>query len=403
MGVGRQATARRTETEAALLEKIEELSFLRAVNDRLAHVPDFASACRALVDLLWTERAVDLVAYASVDAQRRVCRLEAVAPDRGAPASETRLDEPPLPDLLAETEPLVLATPPLPALAGAPGDWLLCAPTRVRDVTTGFLFVRGAGDAENCAETRRLLAIVATSAALALDAARRESREEFLAMLRHDINNPVGVALGYAEMLGDALAAGGQDELKRLADSVTQALTSVSDLVSNTLHMAAIEQATPWLQRAPIDLTRLARDTVAQLRPWADAQGVACTLEGPAVRVDADGRQLGRVVANLVGNAIKYTPRDGQVRLRVAHDDVDAVLAVTDTGYGIAADDLPHVFAKYARFHRHLGIPGTGLGLYLSRAIVEAHGGSIGVESAPGRGSSFAVRLPLAPLSGAAR
>lgn len=399
----RQATARQSATEAALLEKIEELSFLRAVNDRLAHVPDFASACRALVDLVYSERRVECVAYAAVDHQRRVCRLEAVAPELGDATGESPLDVAPLEGLLGACEPLALPTAPFPILDGAPDEWLLCAPTRVRDVTTGFLFVRGTGGAEARNESQRLLAIVATSAALALDAARRVSREEFLAMLRHDINNPVGVALGYTEMLTDALVAAGDAPLERLARSVTQALTSVSDLVSNTLHMAAIEQATPWLQRASLDLTALARETVEQLRPWADGQGIACSVDGAPTRVDADRRQLGRVLANLVGNAIKYTPRDGQVAIRVAGDGHDAVLTVTDDGYGMAAADLPHVFDKYARFHRHLGIPGTGLGLYLSRAIVDAHGGAIGVASAPGRGSTFTVRLPLARLSGGAQ
>ncbi|MCW5893883.1 MAG: HAMP domain-containing histidine kinase [bacterium] len=397
-----QATARRGTTEAALLEKIEELSFLRALNDRLAHVPDFASACRALVELVWAERPVDLVAYASVDHQRRVCRLEAMAPEGGPPASEAFLDAARLTALLEQTEPTALETAPLPGLAGAPGDWLLCAPTRVRDVTSGFLFVRGTGD-EDSEAMRRLLAIVATSAALALDAARREAREEFLAMLRHDINNPVAVALGYTEMLGDALVAGGHTELKRLADSVTQALTSVADLVSNTLHLTAIEQATPWLHRSAFDLTALARETVEQLRPWAEAQHIACALEGPSVQVDADRRQLGRVVANLVGNAIKYTPPAGRIRVRVARDGRDSLLCVTDSGHGLTADQLAHVFEKYARFHRHLGIPGTGLGLYLSRAIVEAHGGSIQVESARNRGSTFVVRLPPTRVSAAGR
>lgn len=402
MPVGLHLAARRSATEAALLEKIEELSFLRAVNDRLARVPDFASACRALVDVVWSERPVELVAYASIDHQRRVCRLEALAPDRGEPASEVALDTPPLPALLGATEPIVTAEAPLAALGVGPDEWLLCAPTHVRDATTGLLFVRGTGGSAACDETRRLLAIIATSAALALDAARRESREEFLAMLRHDINNPVAVALGYTEMLGDALAVEGHAELKRLADLITQALTSVSDLVSNTLHMTAIEQTTPWLQRTPVDLTALARDAVEQLRPWAEERRIRCSVEGSAVRIDADRRQLGRVLANLVGNAIKYTPHDGRVQVHVARDGRDALLRVTDTGYGLAPEALPHVFEKYARFHRHLDIPGTGLGLYLSRAIVEAHGGSIGVESALGHGSTFAVRLPC-PLSAARR
>jgi signal transduction histidine kinase len=110
----------------------------------------------------------------------------------------------------------------------------------------------------------------------------------------------------------------------------------------------------------------------------------------------ADRRQLGRVVANLVGNALKYTPGPGAVNVRVAADEHHAILTVQDTGAGLTPENLVRLFDKHARFHQHLGVPGTGLGLYLSKAIVEAHGGTIDATSEPGEGSTFTVRLPRA-------
>jgi signal transduction histidine kinase len=387
-------------TEAALVEKIEELSFLRSLNDRLAHAPDFASACRVLVDLVWEERRVDAVAYLAVDEQRRVVSLEAVAPAARAEGVGRHLpfDEAPIPALLAQREPSVLAREPVPSWLAAGGPaasgTLVAAPTQVRGATTGVLLVLTHGDEGGVEEDRRLLALVAASAALALDAARSQAREEFLATLRHDISNPVAVAYGYTEMIVDRLQRAGEAESATMAASVLELLKVIADLVSNYLHLAAIDRGAPWLRLEDVDLGVLVSEIVEQLRPAASEKGIVVAVKGAGTRAVADRRQLARVIANLVGNAIKYTPGPGRVSVACAADARGASLAVTDTGYGIAPADLPRVFSKYARFHGRHGIPGTGLGLYLSKAIVEAHGGTLEVESAPERGSTFTVRLP---------
>jgi signal transduction histidine kinase len=395
-------------TQAALLEKIEELSFLRSLNDRLARVADFASACRALVDLVWEERHADAVAYVSIDVERRVCCLEAVAPaEVGREASgEFGFDTPPFPAFLDQPDLVVLRDAPLPAwLAAATGvgtdggvpvcgGTLIGAPMRVRGATTGVLVVYARGDTTQVEEDRRLLAIVATSAALALDVARSEAREEFLAMLRHDINTPVAAALGYTELLVERLQADSNDDLLRLAASVLESLKAVADLVSNYLHMAAIDRGVHCLHLQEVDLGALTADIVERLHPSAVEKQITIECHGACPSVRADRRQLERVITNLVSNAIKYTPGPGRIDVTVSSDATGATLAVTDTGYGLTADDLERLFVKYGRFHRHKGIPGTGLGLFLSKAIVEAHGGTITVISEPDRGSTFTVRVP---------
>jgi signal transduction histidine kinase len=214
----------------------------------------------------------------------------------------------------------------------------MSAPTQVRGTTTGLLLVYVRGDAATIEEDRRLLAITTTSAALALDAARGEAREEFLATLRHDINNPVAVALGYTEMVVERLRAAGDEASATLAASVAELLKVVADLVSNYLHMAAIDRGAPWLHQ--------------------------------------------------------YTSGPGRVDVTTSSDGTTATLVVADTGYGLAAADLGRLFTKYARFHRDRGIPGTGLGLYISKAIVEAHGGTLTATSEVGRGSAFTLTLP---------
>jgi signal transduction histidine kinase len=388
--------------ESALLEKLEELSLLRTLGDRLSGAPDFAAACRVLVDLVNEERAADVTAFVSVDAERRVCRLEAVAParDEAGAAGELDLDAWPFESLRDRDEPVVLdGTPPpwlVPPADLIAGGTFLGVPLRVRGNTTGFLLVYTHACGARLEEDRRLLAIVATSAALAVEVARGGAREEFLAMLRHDINNPVAVALGYTQIIVERLQDAGHPdpEVLVLAGSVAELLKAIADLVANYLHMGAIDRGVPWLHCEDVAVDGLVHEVVERFRPAAAEKGIAIQLSGSGPVVRADRRQLGRVFANLVGNAIKYAPGPGRVDVTLSGDAGGVTVTVADTGYGIDAPDLARLFTRYARFHRDKGIPGTGLGLYLSKAIVEAHGGAIIVSSEVGRGSTFTVRLP---------
>ncbi len=387
-------------TESALLQRIEEMSFLGALNQRLARVPDFASACRALVELVWEERYAEAVAFVVVDGPRRIGTVQSVLPASFdlEPTAEMSIDRAPFAAALAGNDPIVIRdVPPLPWMPEPADDLaLIAAPLPVRGTAIGILLVHTHGDATVLEDHRRVLALVATSAALALDAARNEAREEFLATLRHDINNPVHVALGYMEMLGDRLKHEGSAELLQLAGSVTESLKAVADLATNHLHMAAIDRGVAGIARERLDLGVLTTEIVGRHRPSATEKGITLVHDGGTALVRGDRRQLGRVVTNLVGNALKYTPAGGRIDVEVGTSLSDVWLRVRDTGYGVAKSDLQRLFTKYARFHRDQGIPGTGLGLYLSKAIVEAHGGSVSAASEPGIGSTFTVQLPRA-------
>jgi signal transduction histidine kinase len=386
--------------EAALLDKIEQLSFLGILHERLAGVPDFGSACQALVDLVLVERTVEAVAYVSIDAPRRICRLEALATSAPlrVPASELDLTAPPLAELLQLEKPMLVSDPQVVTWLGFDGlrskGALLCVATRVRGNATGLLFVQSAEAAEAIEEERRLLAIVAATAAPALDVARNQGREEFLSTLRHDINNPIHVAMGYTEMILDRLKGDGPATLIPLASSVSESLKAVADLVSNYLHMAAIDRGAPWIHHEDLDLGALAEEIVDRHQPSAAERGLVLAYSPANVPARADRRQLGRVITNLIGNALKYTPAPGRIEVVASGDEATAAVSVTDSGYGLTPEDLARLFTKYGRCHRDKGIPGTGLGLFISKAIVEAHGGTIVVESAPGCGSTFTMRVP---------
>src|SRR5262245_6068939 len=385
-------------TEAALLEKLETLSLIRVLHERLAQAPDFPAACQVLTDLVWDERPVEAVALLTIDHERAVARVEAATPAHGAGPRDIPLAHGPLRGLLDQPEPVMLfdCEPPTWVADAAPGTRgvLLAAPLRLRGRTRALLLVFTTGAASAIEEDRRLLGIVAPAAAPALDVARTTAREEFLALLRHDVSTPLSVALGYTELLAEQLADRHDPTLEPMAASILGSLRTVGDLVANYLDLAAIDRGVPWLVPGAFDLHQLVAEIVARyLLPAQDKQ-LQLTYEGTPMPMEGDPRQLGRVVGNLVSNAIKYTPGPGAVRVRLAAPADAAVLTVEDTGLGIAAGDLPRVFTRGARLHRGLDIPGTGLGLFLSKAIVEAHRGTIGVASAVDLGSTFTVHLP---------
>jgi histidine kinase len=135
-----------------------------------------------------------------------------------------------------------------------------------------------------------------------------------------------------------------------------------------------------------------------RLRPQFQAKGVELAFEpGSVIEISADPQRVGQVFTNIIGNALLYTPSGGRVEVRSIAADGNALVAVADSGAGIAPADLPHVFERFYRGSRRDQAGGTGIGLTIARGIARAHGGDITAESAgEGRGSTFVIRLPLA-------
>jgi signal transduction histidine kinase len=149
------------------------------------------------------------------------------------------------------------------------------------------------------------------------------------------------------------------------------------------------------LNRERLQLADVVGRAVDLYRDVADAKGVSLTSESDAtVAVSADRVRLEQVAANLIDNALKYTPRGGQVTARVSGGDGYGLIRVRDTGSGIPADELPRIWERLFRGDSSRAERGLGLGLSLVKAIVEAHGGTVSVESAAGKGSTFTVALP---------
>ena len=245
---------------------------------------------------------------------------------------------------------------------------------------------------------------LARRAALAIDNARLygqaqqavRAREGVLAVVSHDLRNPLASILLNTSTVLELSAPGSLDPW--VADSMRQTIALVEQsnrLIEDLLDVSRVANGGIPLLRAPHDLRDLATRADRMLRPLAEDRGLSLEVAVPdaPVAVNVDGDRVLQVLSNLVGNAIKFTPAGGRVSLAMEVANGIARVTVRDTGIGIAADELDHVFDPF----RQVGDAdrrGVGLGLPIARGIVEAHGGRISASSEPGVGSVFTFTLP---------
>ena len=215
----------------------------------------------------------------------------------------------------------------------------------------------------------------------------------------HDLRTPLTRLRGTAEMAlaspppGDC-AQQVEHYRELLADCVEES-DRVLVMLNTLMDISEAESGTMQLRRELVGLADVVARALDLYREVAEAKGVTLTASAPAdVVVTADRTRLEQVAANLIDNAVKYTPPGGRVDVDVRREGAAAVLRVRDTGPGIPADELPRIFDRLFRGDTSRAERGLGLGLSLVKAIVEAHGGTVEVASEPGRGSAFTVRLP---------
>ncbi len=229
---------------------------------------------------------------------------------------------------------------------------------------------------------------------------RDEARRlDFYSIIAHDLRSPLSTILLRTEMIfrgkHGILPAGLLLDMRKIESNVRSMIAMINDF----LDLARLEGSGYKLDREPLDLAELLRSAVEDLRPLLDASRLSARSELPieAISIVGDPRRLGQVLSNLLGNAIKFTPAGGRITVRAELLAEDVEVSVEDTGRGIAPEVLPTLFQRYARaLDTQHEVSGTGLGLMIVREIVEAHGGTVGVESHPGEGSRFWFRLPRA-------
>lgn len=248
-----------------------------------------------------------------------------------------------------------------------------------------------AGQAGVATENQRLHEKLQHANALLKEYDRLKS--EFVAMVAHDFRRPLTPIRGFAELVLESpeLAAATRSEFMNTIIRETDALASLAE---DTLLISRIETGELSFEFAQVDLGAL----ILECLPLGLAEHSMLVDTPPEpLRLVADGYRLRQVLANLISNALKYSPQGGTVTIRARLRGADHVaVEVKDQGLGIPRDELPRLFQKFQRVRSpaHLAIPGTGLGLYICRLIVQGHGGRIWVESEPGKGSSFGFLLP---------
>jgi signal transduction histidine kinase len=223
-------------------------------------------------------------------------------------------------------------------------------------------------------------------------------KDEFLATLAHELRNPLAPLRSCLDILRHRPAP--DPESARLHEVMARQLGQMVRLVDDLLEVSRITRGKIELRLAATQVGDVVERAVETSRPLVDAGRHALTVDVPAepLVVAADGVRLAQVLSNLLNNASKYTDAGGRIHVRVSREGGEAVLAVEDSGMGMAPEQLGHVFDLFAQGQdaRFRDQGGLGIGLTLSRRLVELHGGTLSAHSAgPGQGSTFTVRLPL--------
>jgi PAS domain S-box-containing protein len=222
-------------------------------------------------------------------------------------------------------------------------------------------------------------------------------KDEFVALVSHELRTPLTSILGYLELVLEGDVGEINEEQEHFLRIIERNSGRLLRLVGDLLFVAQIEAGKIALERQDVDLAELARECVEAARPRATEKAIELVLVGdPGPAIEGDSTRLAQLLDNLVSNAIKFTPEGGRVGVTLVRANGRVLLAVSDNGMGISADEQQRLFQRFYRTEgaTRQAIQGTGLGLTITKAIVEAHGGSISVESAEGEGTTFLVDLP---------
>ncbi|NLT43573.1 MAG: PAS domain S-box protein [Anaerolineae bacterium] len=224
-------------------------------------------------------------------------------------------------------------------------------------------------------------------------------KAEFVGSVSHELRSPLASIMGYTEIVVDEGAGPLTDLQREFLITVQESSRRLEWLINDLLDASRMETGRYTLDLNSVDPGALLQSAADNARPLATEHRVSLTVDLPdrLPNLEADGRRLRQVVDNLLGNALKFTPAGGHVSVRSWARSTELVIEVSDDGIGIPEEERERVFERFYRAGNaaHEAAGGTGLGLYIARGIVEAHGGAIEVESAVGEGSTFRVRLPL--------
>ncbi len=301
----------------------------------------------------------------------------------------------------------------------APGTWAvfeamrvhagLVAPLSRRGALIACLFINHDRARSWSEDEVRVVADVAERTWSAIERVRAEEalraadrrKDEFLAMLAHELRNPLAPIAAAAQVLN--MGQADSERIARTSGIIARQVAHMTGLIDDLLDVSRVTRGLVVLDSVPVDLKRVVADAAEQVRPLVEARrhALALHLAAEPAWVEGDHKRLVQVLANLLGNAAKYTPEGGRLELAMTVTQEQVTIGVADNGIGIAPDLLPTVFDLFSQAERtpDRAQGGLGLGLALVKSLVELHGGSVSAESAgQAAGSCFTVRLPRRAL-----
>lgn len=374
---------------------------------RLA-VPYLADYC--LIDVLDGEKVRRVAtAYGEDDREELARQLEQFVPDlqhkENPIARVLRTGRSILAESAAELDPEVIARDPehLALLREIGPRSALFVPVRVRERTAGVISLISARASRVYEKPDLALAEdVAGRTGLALGNAllfhdaqqATRARDEVLSVVAHDLRNPLGVVINGVELINEI---GASDRQAQVIERVLRSAKGMNRLIGDLLEVSRLERGALGLELAEHAVGRLVSDAASMLQPLAEAQSIEfqLRLEQEEMSIRADSVRLQQVFSNLVGNAVKFTPRRGRIVVESVLSGQHVRFGVIDSGPGIPPDQLPHIFSQFWQGNR-ADQRGLGLGLAIAKGLVEAHQGRIWVESQPGSGAQFYFTIPRA-------
>ena len=230
--------------------------------------------------------------------------------------------------------------------------------------------------------------------------AANQAKSEFLANMSHELRTPLNAINGFSEiMAGEMFGPLGDPRYKGYAADILKSGQHLLSLINDILDMAKIEAGKMTLHYERVSLKEVVEDAARLMRGRVQEAGLKLVVDAPELPdVDADHRGLKQVILNLVSNAVKFTPEGGDIVIAVSQLDDDRMrVAVTDTGIGIAPEDLERLARPFEQVEGQHSktTQGTGLGLALTKSLVELHGGRLTIESEPGQGTTVSFELPM--------
>jgi signal transduction histidine kinase len=269
------------------------------------------------------------------------------------------------------------------------------------DGSTGWVAARG----ENVRDEHgKVVAISGTVEDITTIKELERMREEWTSVIAHDLRQPIGFIEMASEFLPNLHSGVITDREKDMANRIQSAAHNLSRMVDDLLDMSLLEADRLKLERDWVDPRTLVRETISRLSHLTGDSRIKVRDEGGLLPVYVDPMRIGQVLGNVVSNAVKYGDKGSEILVQLCRQDGHVEVAVTNHGKGIAPNDIPRIFGRFARSKSGPGptVRGLGLGLYIANGVVRAHGGRMWAESTPGQTTTFHLTLPTVAAAKAA-